>query len=227
MYVDKQAGKSSLLEKLIKAILANKALTLQLAERDTEIQRLQSLHDDDKSYGTKWKEKYIDARNLRDNAENNLRKASEQRNHFYQLLEHSRLENERLWAALTQIEDESSREDGCLTQINGMAQDALSHQTEQPDTQHVELRPALRWFAEQMELKLRANDHKGGWNQCSLQYLFEKLDEEVGELSATLTNEETIREAADVANIAMMIADNARQPAPKGEDSNEKANTIR
>jgi len=45
MYVDKQEGKSPLLEKLIKAILANKALTLQLAERDAEIQRLRDALD--------------------------------------------------------------------------------------------------------------------------------------------------------------------------------------
>jgi len=150
MYVDKQAGKSSLLEKLIKAILANKALTLQLAERDAEIQRTiemgkrntlimqdeiqtlkQRLSDYEECKGVeeyyailcKSREQQQEIQRLRGLYERERDIADEAQN-----------EMERLRTVLTQIEDESSREDGCLTQINGMAQDALSHQTEQPDT---------------------------------------------------------------------------------------------
>lgn len=76
------------------------------------------------------------------------------------------------------------------------------------------LRPALRRFAEQMELKLRDNDHKGGWKECSNNYLLKRLLEEYQELLKTLApgglSFYTTDEAVDVANFAMMIADNAR-----------------
>ncbi|MNP62673.1 hypothetical protein D3C76_1579730 [compost metagenome] len=83
-------------------------------------------------------------------------------------------------------------------------------ETGQLNNEPIRLRPAVKWFAEQMELTLRRNDHKGGWQNCSLHYLHEKLDEEVSGLYQTQTDKETIKEATDVANIAMMIADNAR-----------------
>jgi len=129
---DKQKGKSSHLERLIKAILANKALTLQLAERDADIQTLkQRLTDFEGCKGVeeyyailcKSKEQQQEIQRLRGLYERERDIADEAQN-----------EMERLRTVLTQIEDESSREDGCLTQINGMAQDVLSHQTEQPDT---------------------------------------------------------------------------------------------
>lgn len=71
----------------------------------------------------------------------------------------------------------------------------------------IQLRQEVQWFAEQMELTLRKNDFKGGWKHCTLKYLFGKLTEEVEELSETTSNEEMIKEASDVANIALMIAD--------------------
>ena len=76
----------------------------------------------------------------------------------------------------------------------------------------------VRAFAEAMERKLAANDHKGGWEDCSIDYLIKRLRQETSELlkvagdreARTLTNEEAekvLNEAADVANFAMMIAD--------------------
>lgn len=77
-----------------------------------------------------------------------------------------------------------------------------------------------------MEVKLRANDHKGGWMQDDPLRLLTRLQEEFAELIIafwdavgasyrekrfTYTDEEKIRivhEAADVANFAMMVADN-------------------
>lgn len=77
--------------------------------------------------------------------------------------------------------------------------------------ERIELRPAVKWFAEQMELRLRRNDHKGGWSNCTHSYLKRRLRNEVSELEHELTlvenNEMVIHEAADVANFAMMIAD--------------------
>lgn len=83
-------------------------------------------------------------------------------------------------------------------------------------------RPAVAWFAEAMEQKLQANDHKPDWSGSDTQHLVHRLLEEVLELhQACVVTEvqapemkqmcvsEIVREAADVANFAMMIADKA------------------
>jgi len=76
-------------------------------------------------------------------------------------------------------------------------------------------RPEVRWFAEKMEERLRAYDHKVGWRgndykvgwaDMNLCDLLERLDGELGELDRY----QTIEGAARVAIIAMMIADNLR-----------------
>ena len=83
----------------------------------------------------------------------------------------------------------------------------------------IELRPKLRWFAEQMELRLRANDWKGGWHNERLGTLCAMLRIELSELARflfprrELELERITSEAADVANFVMMIADNARREA--------------
>ena len=69
------------------------------------------------------------------------------------------------------------------------------------------------WFTRLMEKVLRDNDYKGGWTNSSDVYLLRKLNEEVDELKLAVWNEKRpseviAKEAADVANIAMMIADN-------------------
>lgn len=75
----------------------------------------------------------------------------------------------------------------------------------------IELRPEVKWFAEQMEKKLLANDHKGGWTECTLDSLFERIDEEYFELNMAWSEKESaedfIGEAADVANFLMMVSD--------------------
>lgn len=76
-------------------------------------------------------------------------------------------------------------------------------------------REQVRWFAGQMEAKLQENDHKGGWEKCQFPFLYRRLIEEVQELRVTYDDqskslEDMIRESADVANFAMMIADKAR-----------------
>jgi len=78
-----------------------------------------------------------------------------------------------------------------------------------------QVREPVRWFAEQMEEKLRANDHKPHWSIAHPDYLIHRLFQEANELwramEGELTADEVIKEAADVANFAMMIADNARR----------------
>lgn len=84
-----------------------------------------------------------------------------------------------------------------------------------------EPRREIRKFAEHMEARLAANDHKGGWSRCKLKWLLGRLEGEVAELRGIVESycagfgdddEHLIREAADVANFAMMIADNVRLP---------------
>lgn len=79
----------------------------------------------------------------------------------------------------------------------------------------VTARAEVSRFAERMETKLRANDHKQHWSTCDLGYLLRELDKEVNELHGALaagTDVEAVaNEAADVANIAMMIADKVRR----------------
>lgn len=83
------------------------------------------------------------------------------------------------------------------------------------------LRSEVEWFALEMEAKLRENDHKGHWRNCSLEYLRTRIHEELGELLTTLdavpveSSEQITREAADVANFAMMIADVCRMRSPR------------
>lgn len=86
-------------------------------------------------------------------------------------------------------------------------------------------RERILWFSRRMEKKLRKNDHKGHWSNCTRAYLLRRLRSELKELAAEtanfgrLTKKEMkdaglqdsaralISEAADVANFAMMLAD--------------------
>lgn len=73
-----------------------------------------------------------------------------------------------------------------------------------------EIRSAVYELAFAMEEKLRKNEHKGGWADCSWSYLQHRLDEELRELDHAIvfgTPLETLLEAADVANFLMMIVD--------------------
>jgi NTP pyrophosphatase (non-canonical NTP hydrolase) len=82
------------------------------------------------------------------------------------------------------------------------------------------IRPELTTFVEHMEAALKANDHKGGWEEMSLFELIGRCRQEFFELEQALSAmrhdksdvqrlQRVIEEAADVANFAMMIADNA------------------
>lgn len=89
----------------------------------------------------------------------------------------------------------------------------------------MKLRKSVEWFAKEMEAKLQENDHKGGWAGCRFSDLFPRIQHERDELmltavplkldtiAETLSPEDAcqlIRECADIANFAMMIADNVR-----------------
>ena len=79
----------------------------------------------------------------------------------------------------------------------------------------MDLRPEVAAFAKAMEAKLKENDHKGGWNrgEDTPDELMARLLEEAEELENALhpmrkrDPKRILREAADVANFAMMVAD--------------------
>jgi hypothetical protein len=77
-------------------------------------------------------------------------------------------------------------------------------------------------FAEEMENKLRQNDHKGHWLNCRWYEIFPRIMDERDELLAAIKprelhtmnhnltlqqKREIISECADIANFAMMVAD--------------------
>jgi len=75
-------------------------------------------------------------------------------------------------------------------------------------------RPELEWFARRMEDKLFQKDFKGGWQKETYMSLLRGMMLEIVELTEAITEKdsnEIIDEAVDVANYAMMMADNARR----------------
>jgi len=103
-----------------------------------------------------------------------------------------------------------------ITSIKEKVNRALSSPS-QP-SRYREIRPEVQWFAGEMEKQLKANDHKGGWKECELDWLFDRLIEETHEIRHELhkqwngplkraTLQQIIKESSDVANFAMMIAD--------------------
>ena len=86
------------------------------------------------------------------------------------------------------------------------------------------IRPALRAFAQDMEARLRANDHKSGWLHDHDPHLLKRLEKNLAKLTRALEDaallkqngchEAISREAADVANFAMMLADRWRPREP-------------
>ena len=73
------------------------------------------------------------------------------------------------------------------------------------------LRPEVLSFAIQMELKLRANDHKPGWKNDTPDVMYNRLFEELSELSDAINCTPRpggiLEESVDCANILMMVAD--------------------
>jgi len=83
---------------------------------------------------------------------------------------------------------------------------------------------SLLWFAREMEKKLEVNSDKEGWCFCSLQYLSMRLTQEKKELARAIKKKDKkriIEECADVANFAMMIADNTKNEIEDEEGEDE------
>lgn len=99
-------------------------------------------------------------------------------------------------------------------------------------------RKEVKRFAARMEEVLQENDHKSHWSKCSYAYLLQRLKQEVDELDEAIAGHvigqvmprdlsgassveqygEVEKEAVDVANFAMMIADNLRNLKENDED---------
>jgi len=71
---------------------------------------------------------------------------------------------------------------------------------------------SVNWFAQLMKDELIINDEKGDWSDCAVDFLLNRLAEEVKELTEAVhydVGAEFVKsEAADVANFALMIAQN-------------------
>lgn len=72
----------------------------------------------------------------------------------------------------------------------------------------------LTWFNREQKLKLEQNQHKPHWREEGIWKLFDGLMIEVNELGNAIAYEgpeEIRKEAADVANFAAFIADQAEE----------------
>ena len=86
------------------------------------------------------------------------------------------------------------------------------------------LRPAVRWFAEEMEKDLRKNDFKDGWLDGKLEYYWQKANKHLMALrpvdSVRIVGKGyAIKRCAKAANYLMMFAHNLIEELNK-----EKAN---
>ena len=83
------------------------------------------------------------------------------------------------------------------------------------------MRESVKWFAEIMEQTLQKHDEargSDGWLNADVDWLFERLQQEASELEEKIIKYDyiksealpIIKECADIANFAMMIADNVR-----------------
>lgn len=82
-------------------------------------------------------------------------------------------------------------------------------------------RDTIQWFATNMEVRLRVNSEKGGWKCLPTDWLIARIERHLATLrsAVTQTNDqkprtnaaEITRIATDLANYAMMIADNCKE----------------
>ena len=73
----------------------------------------------------------------------------------------------------------------------------------------MKIRKEIEWFALEMEKVLRKNDAKEGWEQEDTEYLIDQMKDNLSQLERLHTNR-IIKCCVDIANYAMMIADNEK-----------------
>lgn len=79
----------------------------------------------------------------------------------------------------------------------------------------IDVRNEVGLFAEEMEKQLRYNDHKGSWENCARHYLMGEMHKNMHKLSTCVSHSEYRRRCANIANFAMMLADNDRREEVK------------
>lgn len=74
------------------------------------------------------------------------------------------------------------------------------------------VRPSVTRFARHMEAQLLRNDGRGGWHNCSPDYLIEALERNLADLKSHWPprdySDSTQRTCADLGNFAMMLSEN-------------------
>lgn len=76
--------------------------------------------------------------------------------------------------------------------------------------------PRLNWFVDQMKAKLSKpeNQAKGEWRDSDIPQLLDHLEDELDEMYSAIAEEkptdDILAECADVANLAMMVADKVK-----------------
>ena len=87
------------------------------------------------------------------------------------------------------------------------------------------LRSEVQRFAKEMEKQLQANEHKGGWEDCDSGFLMSELEKNFNALWRLQPSDKAgiLRRATNIANFAMMIADNwgglmQKNPEPEKPD---------
>ncbi|MFA5377281.1 MAG: hypothetical protein WC455_16140 [Dehalococcoidia bacterium] len=73
------------------------------------------------------------------------------------------------------------------------------------------MRKSVKWFAHLMERELRKNDGKGGWADCPETFLFNSIVDNLNQARKLAHGKDKIKACVDMANFAMMIADNEQR----------------
>lgn len=74
-----------------------------------------------------------------------------------------------------------------------------------------EVRTSVAEFSYEMEKQLRANENKGGWGNCTEQFLRNSLERNLRSLTTCNSHSEYRRRCANIANFAMMLHENDLQ----------------
>jgi len=150
--------------------------------------------------------------------------SGEQLNAFEHLMGYKSEMRSQPLSEVLKAEWERGYNDGCSSCTTDL--NVLEHNAKKAEREKV--RPEVWQFALLMEKKLKENDHKKSWKKCKILYLIKRLKEEVKELEdcfwiedsrsdfinigedfmikGKYSEEDVIKECADVSNFAMMIA---------------------
>jgi len=129
---------------------------------------------------------------------------------------------EKIELAVTCEECEECNEETCPKSIEEVGQKGSGMQLSETlegwvidlgkCTPWVIVRPLVKVFSEEMEKQLSANEHKGGWKTCSPGFLMDELKRNYERLRWAINRggdkEEVTKRAANIANFAMMLAEN-------------------